>query len=187
MDDILRPLDEITLVLYFKKAKLQARSNLDEYNDFLMIKVKDETEILLNITTGEDLSINYKNVVQVIDKVTEIKKLYEYNPDIYQDTLNIGKIESVVLYKDVDIYNSVSDTSVVEETDIIEIKDIKGTTFYIDILFNKIYKRKEIYNIQNITKKKQYIIFKSGLQNKFNVKLFNNLKFKLLSMIYDFE
>lgn len=187
LDDILRPLNEITVLLYLKNAKLKSRSNIDEYNDFFMVKVKEETEILLNITTGEDLSINYNDVVQVIDKVTETRKLYEYNPNVYQDTLNIGKIESVVLYKNVDVYNDISGIAAAYDVDIIEIKDIKGTNFYVNTLMNKIYKRKSIYNIKKNDNTKEYIIFKNGIHNNFNIKLFNNLKFKILSMFYDFE
>ena len=184
LDDILRPLNEITLVLYFKNAKLVSRSG---YNDFLMFKVKDETEILLDITTGEDLSINYRNKIEVIDKVTEIKRLYTLNPNVYQDTLDIGKIESVILYKNVDIYNSVSDMSAAYDVDVIEIKDIKGTIFYVNTLMNKIYKRKNIYNIKKKENTKEHIVFKNGIQNKFNIKLFNNFMFKILSIFYDFE
>jgi len=188
LDDILRPLNDITHILYFKNAKLESRSVLKDYNDFLMVKVKDETEILLNITTGEDLSINYNNVVQVIDKVTKIKDLYKFSSNNYQDVLDIGKIESVILYKNVQIYNTVSDFGVRTDTvDIIEIKDIKGTSFYVDILMNNIYKRKDVYQMRKNDNTKEYEIFKNGNSNEFNMKLFNNLKFKILSLIYDLE
>lgn len=186
LDDILRPLNEITVILYLKNAKLKSKSNIDEYNDFLMVKVKEETEILLNITTGEDLSINYNNVVEVIDNVTEVRRLYTFNPKNYQDDLEIGKIESVILYKNVDIQNSVNYNTVRRETDIIEIKDIKGNVFYLDTLLNDIYKRKNVYCLRKSDDTKMHILFKNGLENKFDLKLFNNLKFKIMSMFFDF-
>lgn len=187
LDNILRPLKIITHVLYFKNAKLESRSNSNEYNDFLIVKVKDEIELLLNVTTGEDLSINYQdNNLKVIDKVTKVKELYTFNPDNYQDDLEIGKIESVILYKNVDIQNSINNTTI-SLTDIIEIKDIKGTVFYIDILFNNIYKRNNIFNIKKYRNSKIYIMFKNRINNDFNIKLFNNIKLKMINMFYDIE
>lgn len=42
LDNILRPLKIITHILYFKNAKLESRSNSNEYNDFLIVKVKEK-------------------------------------------------------------------------------------------------------------------------------------------------
>lgn len=186
LDDILRPLKNITSVLYIKNAKLESRRNSNAYNDFIIVKVKKETEILLDITTGEDLSINYRNNIEFIKNKTVVKNLYTLNKNNYQDDLDIGKIESAILYKNVDIYNSVSN-SYVNDSDIIEIKDIKGNTFYIDILFNNIYKRKDIYYLEKNPKTKEIIIFKIKEKNSFNIKKFNNIKFNILSTFYDFE
>ena len=84
------------------------------------------------------------------------------------------------------IQNSVNNTTI-SLTDIIEIKDIKGTVFYIDILFNNIYKRNNIFNIKKYRNSKIYIIFKNRINNDFNIKLFNNIKLKMINMFYNIE
>ena len=179
-----RTLNEIILIQYLKNAKLESKSESDEYYDFLIVKGKGKNELLLNITTGEDLSNNNSDDVVIVEGVTKVKKIYTFDPDICQDSIDIGQIESAILYKKVDVHDGINYITVTDGTDVIEIKDENGTIFYIDTLFNEIYKKKNTYFLRKYTTTKQHILFKNGLENKFDIKNFNNLKFKFLSLFF---
>ena len=69
-----RTLNEITQIQYLKNAKLESKSDADEYYDFLVVKGKGKNELLLNITTGEDLSNNNSDDVVIVEGVTKVKK-----------------------------------------------------------------------------------------------------------------
>ena len=183
-ESTVRTLNEIILIQYLKNAKLESKSDTDEYYDFLIVKGKGKNELLLNITTGEDLSNNNYDDVVFVEGVTKVKKIYTFDPDVCQDSIDIGKIESAILYKTVDVHDGINYITVTDGTDVIEIKDENGTIFYIDTLFNEIYKKKNTYFLRKYTTTKQHILFKNGLENKFDIKNFNNLKFKFLSLFF---
>jgi len=175
LDNLLRPLKDVTSVEYIKNGVLES-SNDKIYNDFLVITVDDKVEILLNITTGEDLSYNVDTDIALIGDVTKIKILYSYNKNNYQYDLDIGKIESAILYKNAEIYNSTNDR-LLYDSDFIEIKDIKGNYFIIDILHNEIFKRNQIYYLKEKRFTRKNIIFKRNLPNKFKYKLLSHINF----------
>lgn len=183
-ESTVRTLNEITLIQYLKNAKLESKRDTDEYYDFLVVKGKGKNELLLNITTGEDLSNNNSADVVIVEGVTKVKKIYTFDPDVCQDSIDIGKIESAILYKTVDVHDGINYITVTDGTDVIEIKDENGTIFYIDTLFNEIYKKKNTYFLRKYTTTKQHILFKNGLENTFDIKNFNNLKFKFLSLFF---
>lgn len=169
-----------------KVTKLSFIKNIMSYGntiDVLIIDVNQMPYIILDITNGIDMS-NNDNLQITKTNNTKEKVLYTCN-DNDEETIDICNIKSVTLHKNVDIYNKLTNEEI-DSSDYIEFKDLNNNTFYIDILFNIIYKRNNIY-IKNNNKSKELLLFKENIKLNYTNKIFTNKKFNIMKLFFNFE
>lgn len=169
-----------------KVTKLSFIKNIMSYGntiDVLILDVNQMPYIILDITNGIDMS-NNDNLQITKTNNTKEKVLYTCN-DSDEENIDICNIKSVTLYKNVDIYNKLTDEEI-DSSDYIEFKDLNNNTFYIDILFNIIYKRNNIY-IKNNNKSKELLLFKENIKLNYTNKIFTNKKFNIMKLFFNFE
>ena len=169
-----------------KVTKLSFIKNIMSYGntiDVLIIDVNQVPYIILDITNGIDMS-NNDNLQITKTNNTKEKVLYTCN-DSDEENIDICNIKSVTLHKNVDIYNKLTDEEI-DSSDYIEFKDLNNNTFYIDILFNIIYKRDNIY-IKNNNKSKELLLFKENIKLNYTNKIFTNKKFNIMKLFFNFE
>lgn len=169
-----------------KVTKLSFIKNITSYGntiDVLILDVNQVPYIILDITNGIDMS-NNDNLQITKTNNTKEKVLYTCN-DSDEENIDICNIKSVTLHKNVDIYNKLTDEEI-DSSDYIEFKDLNNNTFYIDILFNIIYKRNNIY-IKNNNKSKELLLFKENIKLNYTNKIFTNKKFNIMKLFFNFE
>ncbi len=169
-----------------KVTKLSFIKNITSYGntiDVLILDVNQMPRIILDITNGIDMS-NNDNLQITKTNNTKEKVLYTCN-DSDEENIDICNIKSVTLHKNVDIYNRLTDEEI-DSSDYIEFKDLNNNTFYIDILFNIIYKRNNIY-IKNNNKSKELLLFKENIKLNYTNKIFTNKKFNIMKLFFNFE
>lgn len=169
-----------------KVTKLSFIKNITSYGntiDVLILDVNQVPYIILDITNGIDMS-NNDNLQITKTNNTKEKILYACN-DIDEENIDICNIKSVTLHKNVDIYNKLTNEEI-DSSDYIEFKDLNNNTFYIDILFNIIYKRNNIY-IKNNNKSKELLLFKENIKLNYTNKIFTNKKFNIMKLFFNFE
>lgn len=169
-----------------KVTKLSFIKNIMSYGntiDVLILDVNQMPYIILDITNGIDMS-NNDNLQITKTNNTKEKVLYTCN-DSDEENIDICNIKSVTLYKNVDIYNKLTNEEI-DSSDYIEFKDLNNNTFYIDILFNIIYKRNNIY-IKNNNKSKELLLFKENIKLNYTNKIFTNKKFNIMKLFFYFE
>lgn len=169
-----------------KVTKLSFIKNITSYGntiDVLILDVNQMPYIILDITNGIDMS-NNDNLQITKTNNTKEKVLYTCN-DSDEENIDICNIKSVTLHKKVDIYNKLTDEEI-DSSDYIEFKDLNNNTFYIDILFNIIYKRNNIY-IKNNNKSKELLLFKENIKLNYTNKIFTNKKFNIMKLFFNFE
>lgn len=169
-----------------KVTKLSFIKNIMSYGntiDVLILDVNQMSYIILDITNGIDMS-NNDNLQITKTNNTKEKVLYTCN-DSDEENIDICNIKSVTLHKNVDIYNKLTDEEI-DSSDYIEFKDLNNNTFYIDILFNIIYKRNNIY-IKNNNKSKELLLFKENIKLNYTNKIFTNKKFNIMKLFVNFE
>ena len=171
-----------------KITKLSFIKNIKTYGntiDILVLDVNQKSIIILDITNGIDMS-NYDNLHIIMDNnITKEKVLYTCNNDNTEEDINICNIKSVIFHKNVDIHNKLTNEEI-DSSDYIEFKDLNNNSFYIDILFNKIYKRNNIY-IKNNNKSKELLLFKENTKLNYTDKIFINKKFNIMKLFFNFE
>lgn len=151
--------------------------------DVLILDVNQVPYIILDITNGIDMP-NNDNLQITKTNNTKEKVLYTCN-DSDEENIDICNIKSVTLHKNVDIYNKLTNEEI-DSSDYIEFKDLNNNTFYIDILFNIIYKRNNIY-IKNNNKSKELLLFKENIKLNYTNKIFTNKKFNIMKLFFNFE
>lgn len=169
-----------------KVTKLSFIKNIMSYGntiDVLILDVNQMPRIILDITNGIDMS-NNDNLQITKTNNTKEKVLYTCN-DSDEENIDICNIKSVTLHKNVDIYNKLTNEEI-DSSDYIEFKDLNNNTFYIDILFNIIYKRNNIY-IKNNNKSKELLLFKENIKLNYTNKIFTNKKFNIMKLFFNFE
>lgn len=169
-----------------KVTKLSFIKNIMSYGntiDVLILDVNQMPYIILDITNGIDMS-NNDNLQITKTNNTKEKVLYTRN-DSDEENIDICNIKSVTLHKNVDIYNKLTNEEI-DSSDYIEFKDLNNNTFYIDILFNIIYKRNNIY-IKNNNKSKELLLFKENIKLNYTNKIFTNKKFNIMKLFFNFE
>lgn len=169
-----------------KVTKLSFIKNIMSYGntiDVLILDVNQVPHLILDITNGIDMS-NNDNLQITKTNNTKEKVLYTCN-DSDEENIDICNIKSVTLHKNVDIYNKLTDEEI-DSSDYIEFKDLNNNTFYIDILFNIIYKRNNIY-IKNNNKSKELLLFKENIKLNYTNKIFTNKKFNIMKLFFNFE
>lgn len=169
-----------------KVTKLSFIKNIMSYGntiDVLILDVNQMPYIILDITNGIDIS-NNDNLQITKTNNTKEKVLYTCN-DSDEENIDICNIKSVTLHKNVDIYNKLTNEEI-DSSDYIEFKDLNNNTFYIDILFNIIYKRNNIY-IKNNNKSKELLLFKENIKLNYTNKIFTNKKFNIMKLFFNFE
>lgn len=169
-----------------KVTKLSFIKNIMSYGntiDVLILDVNQVPYIILDITNGIDMS-NNDNLQITKTNNTKEKVLYTCN-DSDEENIDICNIKSVTLHKNVDIYNKLTNEEI-DSSDHIEFKDLNNNTFYIDILFNIIYKRNNIY-IKNKNKSKELLLFKENIKLNYTNKIFTNKKFNIMKLFFNFE
>lgn len=169
-----------------KVTKLSFIKNIMSYGntiDVLILDVNQVPYIILDITNGIDMS-NNDNLQITKTNNTKEKVLYTCN-DSDEENIDICNIKSVTLHKNVDIYNKLTNEEI-DSSDYIEFKDLNNNTFYIDILFNIIYKRNNIY-IKNNNKSKELLLFKENIKLNYTNKIFTNKKFNIMKLFFNFE
>lgn len=169
-----------------KVTKLSFIKNIMSYGntiDVLILDVNQMPYIILDITNGIDMS-NNDNLQITKTNNTKEKVLYTCNNND-EETIDICNIKSVTLHKNVDIYNKLTNEEI-DSSDYIEFKDLNNNTFYIDILFNIIYKRNNIY-IKNNNKSKELLLFKENIKLNYTNKIFTNKKFNIMKLFFNFE
>lgn len=169
-----------------KVTKLSFIKNIMSYGntiDVLILDVNQMPYIILDITNGIDMS-NNDNLQITKTNNTKEKVLYTCN-DSDEENIDICNIKSVTLHKNVDIYNKLTNEEI-DSSDYIEFKDLNNNTFYIDILFNIIYKRNNIY-IKNNNKSKELLLFKENIKLNYTNKIFINKKFNTMKLFFNFE
>lgn len=169
-----------------KVTKLSFIKNITSYGntiDVLILDVNQMSYIILDITNGIDMS-NNDNLQITKTNNTKEKVLYTCN-DSDEENIDICNIKSVTLHKNVDIYNKLTNEEI-DSSDYIEFKDLNNNTFYIDILFNIIYKRNNIY-IKNNNKSKELLLFKENIKLNYTNKIFTNKKFNIMKLFFNFE
>ncbi len=169
-----------------KVTKLSFIKNIMSYGntiDVLILDVNQVPYIILDITNGIDMS-NNDNLQITKTNNTKEKVLYTRN-DSDEENIDICNIKSVTLHKNDDIYNKLTNEEI-DSSDYIEFKDLNNNTFYIDILFNIIYKRNNIY-IKNNNKSKELLLFKENIKLNYTNKIFTNKKFNIMKLFFNFE
>ena len=169
-----------------KVTKLSFIKNIMSYGntiDVLILDVNQMPYIILDITNGIDMS-NNDNLQITKTNNTKEKVLYTCN-DSDEENIDICNIKSVTLHKNVDIYNKLTNEEI-DSSDYVEFKDLNNNTFYIDILFNIIYKRNNIY-IKNNNKSKELLLFKENIKLNYTNKIFTNKKFNIMKLFFNFE
>lgn len=169
-----------------KVTKLSFIKNITSYGntiDVLILDVNQMPYIILDITNGLDMS-NNDNLQITKTNNTKEKVLYTCN-DSDEENIDICNIKSVTLHKNVDIYNKLTDEEI-DSSYYIEFKDLNNNIFYIDILFNIIYKRNNIY-IKNNNKSKELLLFKENIKLNYTNKIFTNKKFNIMKLFFNFE
>lgn len=170
-----------------KVTKLSFIKNIMSYGntiDVLILDVNQVPYIILDITNGIDMS-NNDNLQITKTNNTKEKVLYTCN-DSDEENIDICNIKSVTLHKNVDIYNKLTDEEI-DSSDYIEFKDLNNNTFYIDILFNIIYKRNNIYIKNNNKSKELLLLFKENIKLNYTNKIFTNKKFNIMKLFFNFE
>lgn len=169
-----------------KVTKFSFIKNITSYGntiDVLILDVNQMSYIILDITNGIDMS-NNDNLQITKTNNTKEKILYTCN-DSDEENIDICNIKSVTSHKNVDIYNKLTNEEI-DSSDYIEFKDLNNNTFYIDILFNIIYKRNNIY-IKNNNKSKELLLFKENIKLNYTNKIFTNKKFNIMKLFFNFE
>lgn len=159
-----KKVENIRNIYFIKDAYFCRRASSRELYSFLVFDNGDNTCLVYNITTGEDHSFEFNKIIYLITGKTEIVQLYDYNDKDYQDTMNIGYMESITIYENAKLVNSYSN-KLVKESCYIEFKDRLGNVFYVDYLSNRLFFKKDSYVLLGDEQSEKKVLFefhKSG-------------------------
>lgn len=135
--------------------------------------------MVYNITTGEDHSFEFNKIIYLITGKTEIVQLYDYNDKDYQDTMNIGYMESITIYENAKLVNSYSN-KLVKESCYIEFKDRLGNVFYVDYLSNRLFFKKDSYVLVSDEQSEKKVLFEFHKSCNVDVDVFKKDAFDVL-------
>ena len=179
-------LDKITNIYIVENAILERRSFSKEYNTFLIVEDKKGVCLMYNLTSGEDHSFDRDKSLMIVDGRTKFHQLYSYNKKDIVDTLDIGYMDEIKLYKNSVLTNIVSNVPL-NNSDFIEFNDKLGNKIYLDLLFNNIYCRQNCYSLIKNNNTKIINIFKFHNKTNFKPKQLKKFIFSFLKLFYEFE
>lgn len=176
-----RSVKNITGIYFIKNAKMYARSASENYDDFIVVEVNKQQEIIVSTSSGEDISYKDCSSLTTYKGITKVKTLYEFNDNDIQYDLDICLMKNITLYKNAELHNSFNN-KLISKSDFIELEDYNGNKFYLDIIYNHIYKRENNYNLVILDNTTKHFIFQDRVDIKFNDALFKNVKLKMANI-----
>lgn len=127
-------------------------------DDYFIVEEKNNQHIILNLTKGLDESN------QKITLTNKLNYIYQEGKE-YQEKVYLWNIEKVSLKTNIEILNR-SNKKVVSSPCIIEVIDRLGSYFYIDVLKNTTYTRRNHYILKLFSNSKERVLYQRGVGNK---------------------
>ncbi len=148
-------------------------------NDYFIVEEKNNHHIILNLTKGTDESDKKITITK------KIKYIYLKGKE-YQEKVLLWNIQKVSLKSNVEVLNR-SNKKVVSSPCIIEIIDRLGSYFYVDVLKNCTYTRKNHYILKLFSNSKERVLFQKGQQTKiWKTKLLLN-SLRMISPLFEID
>lgn len=127
-------------------------------DNFLIIEDERGLCLLYNLIDGEDNSFDFNKKLVFDENKTKIMYLYNENKDDYQEKIDIGYMDNIILYKSVKLVNIISNSQIIL-SDILVLSDRIGNKIYVDIINNHIYIRQNNYDIKKEAYTKEITIY----------------------------
>lgn len=173
-------------VVYIQDAYLGKSIASRELYSFIVVETKDGISLMYNITTGEDHSFDFNREIHIIEGTTKIVTLYEYKDSCFQGVLDIGYMESIKLYQYAELLNVYTNNEY-NGSYYIEFKDRKGTCFYVDVLFNRLYFRENCYELIIDDVVDVVDLYEYGKEHEVNPKVFKNRLVEFSKIFFEYE
>ena len=111
--------------------------------------------------------------------------LYNENKDDYQEKIDIGYMDNIILYKSVKLVNIISNSQIIL-SDILVLSDRIGNKIYVDIINNHIYIRQKNYEIKKEAYTKEITIY--TFNKKSDIKITGKIftKLNILNILNNF-
>lgn len=148
----------IKTIALVESAKLMRRYIFGSNDNFLIIEDERGLCLLYNLTDGEDNSFDFNKKLVFDENKTKIMYLYNENKDDYQEKIDIGYMDNIILYKSVKLVNIISNSQIIL-SDILVLSDRIGNKIYVDIINNHIYIRQKNYEIKKEAYTKEITIY----------------------------
>ena len=181
-----KSVSNVRKVLYIQDAYLGRRSASKDLFSFIVVETKDGISLMYNITTGEDHSFDFNREIHIIEGTTKIVTLYKYKENEFQGKLDIGYMESIKLYQYAEFINVYTDNEY-NPSYYIEFKDRKGTCFYVDVLFNKLYFRENCYELIVDDAVEIIDLYEYHKGHEVNPKVFKNRLIEFSKIFFEYE
>lgn len=127
-------------------------------DDYFIVEEKNNNHIILNLTKGTDESDKKITITK------KIKYIYCEGKE-YQERVLLWNIQKVSLKSNVEILNK-SNNKVVSSPCIIEVIDRLGSYFYVDVLKNITFTRKNHYILKLFSNSKERVLYQKGQKTK---------------------
>ena len=148
-------------------------------NDYFIVEEKNNNHIILNLTKGIDESDKKITITK------KIKYIYLQGKE-YQEKVLLWSIQKVTLKSNVEILNR-SNNKVVSSPCIIEVIDRLGSYFYVDVLKNITFTRKNHYILKLFSNTKERVLYEKGKQTKvWKTKMIIN-SLRILSPLFEID
>lgn len=142
---------ELNRIKYIYLTKIKGQ-------DYFILEEKNNQHVILNLTKGIDESDKKITITNKIDYIYEDGKEY-------QEKVFLWNIEKVSLKTNIEILNK-RNKKVVSSPCIIEVIDKLGNYFYVDVLKNTTYTRKNHYILKLFSNSKERVLYLRGVENK---------------------
>lgn len=164
---------DIKKIIFIKDAYLGRRYFSKQFNSFVVVEDKAGICLMYNVTTGEDHSFDFNREIHIIEDVSEIVTLYDYNSNDFQSKMDIGYMNSICLYEDIILKNVYTGISY-DKSSYIEFRDKQENVFYVDILLNKLYFRNNCYDLVDKESYEPIVLFEDRRSTEINMWVLNN-------------
>ncbi len=173
-------LNNITGIIVSRDAYIQDE---DKRCNFITIEDNNEIILMLNLSMGQEYTLESYNEVFADDKTTQ-EILYEFNPDDFYSSFEIDEIVKVTNYRKGVLINNFNN-QVIVKSDLLEFEDASSHKFFLDYMNNCIYCRFDYYEVDSCIK--SHTVYEKNKKCEIKKREFKRFFRNLISIDISFE
>lgn len=164
-----RPIElaKVTSVNIIENAFLNRREFENEFNNFFVIELENNYAAVFNLTTGENLTLDYNNSLGLVLNKTKIYKLYNHHNEDFKTNFSLNQNVTITLYEKCNLINDINNEEIGVSSYLL-INDTDNNQVIVDVLHNHLYTRNN-YSIKKEKKTKSLLIFQTGTPSNFKL------------------